>query len=127
MIFGIDIAPRVLRELFFLAYDRNNIAPILADCAHPEEYENRICMCDFLIQDIAQKGQVSIFIKNLKFLKPGGRAFLAVKARSIDVTKAPFKIFEQVKRQLEENKIKIIDYKTLDPFERDHCVFLIEK
>ena len=127
IIFGIDIAPRVLRELYFLSQIRNNIIPILADSNHPEEYSYRICECDFLVQDIAQKNQVEIFIKNLKFLRKGGTGFLAIKARSIDVTKSPRQIFEKVRRQLEENNINIVDYKTLDPFEKDHCVFVVEK
>jgi len=127
MIFGIDVSARVLRELYFLAKYRKNIAPMLADCNKPDTYSKRICECDFLVQDIAQKNQVEIFLKNLKFLKKGGNAFLAIKARSIDVVKNPIKVFEMVKRQLEEQNLNIIDYKTLDPFEKDHCVFLIKK
>jgi len=127
MIFGIDIAPRVLRELYFLAHKRKNIVPILANCAHPEEYDYRISQVDFLVQDIAQKAQVDIFLKNLKFLKKGGTGFLAIKARSIDVTKQPIKIFEMVKKQLEEENLNIVDYTDLEPFEKDHCVFVIEK
>ncbi|MBT4540496.1 fibrillarin-like rRNA/tRNA 2'-O-methyltransferase [Candidatus Woesearchaeota archaeon] len=127
LIFGIDIAPRVLRQLYFLAHDRKNIVPILADCNKPEEYDYRICKCDFLVQDIAQKAQVQIFLKNLKFLKTGGRGFLAIKARSIDVTKSPIKIFEMVKRQLEEAEVNIVDYMDLEPYEKDHCVFVVEK
>ena len=127
LIFGLDVSSRVLRELYFLAHKRKNIIPILADCALPDTYTKKICKVDFLIQDISQKSQVGIFLKNLKFLKKGGRAFLSIKARSIDVTKQPRKIFEMVRRQLLEAKMNIIDYKTLDPLELDHCVFVIEK
>ena len=127
LIFGVDIAPRVLRNLYFLAHERRNIVPILADCMHPEEYDYRICQVDFLVQDIAQKAQVEIFLKNLKFLKKGGTGFLAIKARSIDVTKQPIQIFEMVKKQLEDAKINIVDYMDLEPYEKDHCVFVIEK
>ena len=127
LIFGIDIAPRSLRDFYFLAKKRKNLVPILADCNKPDEYANRICMCDFLVQDIAQKNQLEIFLKNMKFLKQGGRAFLEIKERSIDVTKNPRQIFEAVKRELEQKKIKILDYQSLDPFEKDHCVFVIEK
>lgn len=127
LVFGIDISPRVLRDFYFLAQTRKNMVPILADCAQMDQYDKRICECDFIVQDIAQRNQFEIFLKNLKYLRKGGRAFFAVKARSIDVTKNPKHIFEAVRKQLEDNKIKIIDYKPLDPFERDHCAFLIEK
>ena len=36
LVFGIDFAPRVVRDLVFLAQKKKNIVPILADCNHPE-------------------------------------------------------------------------------------------
>ncbi len=124
LVFALEFAPRVMRELVFLAERRHNIAPILADANHPEAYRSGLCQCDFLFMDIAQRNQVEIFAKNLIFLKPGGYAMLSLKARSVDVTKKPSFIFEQVRRELEQRKIAVVDYKYLEPFEKDHCLFL---
>jgi len=127
LVFALEFAPRVLRELVFLAEKRKNIAPILADCNRPEQYYDKVCVSDFMFMDIAQRNQVEIFLKNFQFLKDGGQAILCVKARSIDVTKKPGLIFDMVKKELVRNKINIIDYKNLDPYEKDHCLFLCSK
>ena len=127
MIFAVDIAPRVMRDFVFLCYDRKNISPILADSSKTDILKGRISAVDVIYQDVAQKGQVEIFLKNISlFLKEGGYALLAVKARSIDVTKQPKAIYRLVKEQLEKG-LQIIDYRELDPFQRDHAMFICKK
>lgn len=126
-IFAVDIAPRVMQDLIFLCYERKNIAPILADANKPDELKQRISAVDVIYQDVAQKNQIEIFLKNVKmFLKNDGYALLALKARSIDVTKQPKAIFSQVKTILEKN-LTIIDYRELEPFQKDHCMFICKK
>jgi len=127
-IFGVDVAPRVLRDLVFLCDKRKNIAPLLADANKPESYKEFVSAVDVVFQDIAQKNQVEIFLKNVDYyLKPGGFALLALKARSIDVTKKPKEIFRQVREKLEKSKVTIVDYKELEPFEKDHAMFVVKK
>ncbi|MAG91258.1 fibrillarin [Candidatus Woesearchaeota archaeon] len=126
-IFAVDLAPRVMRDLIFLCYQRKNIAPILADANKIKEIQERISEVDVIYQDIAQKDQTNIFLKNIDlFLKHGGYAILAVKARSIDVTKKPAHIFKEVREKLEKT-LTIIDYRELDPFQKDHCFFICKK
>jgi fibrillarin-like pre-rRNA processing protein len=127
MIFAVDIAPRVMRDFVFLCYERNNLSPILADSSKAELIKERISQVDAVYQDVAQKNQVEIFLKNVKlFLKGGGYCLLAVKARSIDVTAHPKAIFKIVKGQLEK-ELTIIDYRELDPFQKDHAMFICKK
>ncbi len=125
VIFAVDIAPKVFPRLMIVSRQRKNIIPILADANHPEIYYHRVLAADLLYQDIAQKDQVKIFIKNIKlFLKNNGKAILCVKARAIDSVKEPEEIFKEVVKELKKEKIKILDRKTLEPFQKDHCVFL---
>ncbi|MBS3100734.1 fibrillarin-like rRNA/tRNA 2'-O-methyltransferase [Candidatus Woesearchaeota archaeon] len=127
LVFAVDIAPRVMRDLIFLCYKRKNIAPILADANKTDLLKERICTVDAVYQDVAQKNQVEIFLKNVDlFLKNGGYALLTVKARSIDVTKNPKQIFKEVKEKLEKT-LTIIDYRELQPFQKDHCMFICKK
>jgi fibrillarin-like pre-rRNA processing protein len=126
MVFSVEFSFQMMRNLVFLAETRKNIAPILADANHPEQYMPFVCEVDFLYQDIAQKNQAEIFLKNLQFLKNGGQGVLCVKARSVDITAQPKSIYMHVRRQLEK-EVTIIAEKQLDPFEKDHCVFLVEK
>ena len=120
------LAPRTVRDLLFVCEERKNMMPLLANANKPETYRNRITEVDVIYQDIAQKNQVDIFLKNLEFLKPRGYALLAIKARSIDVTKSPQKIYREVEEKLRE-KLKIIDLKELDPLQKDHCFFICQK
>jgi len=124
-VFCIEFAPRVARDLYLLCLQRKNMIPIFADANHPENYKHRILQADVIYQDIAQKNQVEILFKNLELLKPKGYVMLAVKARSIDVTKKPKEIFSEVEKQLKE-KLKVIDSKLLEPFEKDHCFFVCQ-
>ena len=126
-VFALDFAPIVMRQLVFICKERNNIAPILADANKPLGYTDKISKVDVIYQDIAQKDQLGIFLKNIElFLKDGGYALLAVKARSIDVVKNPKLIFREIKKELEKNLI-IIDNRILGPFQRDHCMFVCKK
>lgn len=126
-IFAVDIAPRVMRDFIFLCYKRKNIAPILADANKINELKERASAVDIVYQDVAQKNQVEIFLKNAGFfLKQGGYALLAVKARSIDVTRQPKQIFRDVREKLEK-ELEIVDYRELEPFQKDHCMFICKK
>jgi fibrillarin-like pre-rRNA processing protein len=126
-VFAVDLAPRVMTELLFNLELRKNVSPILESANHVDKLRERISSVDVIYQDIAQKNQVDIFLKNIRlFLKKDGYALLAVKARSIDVMKKPKEIFNQVREQLEK-EVTIVDYKLLEPFQRDHCVFICKK
>ncbi len=126
-VFALDFAPRVMREMVFLSERRKNIAPILGDAKNPQSYASQVYEVDCVFQDIAQKEQAEIFLKNCKeFLKTGGFGLLSVKARSIDVTRRPKQIFMELRAKLEK-EITIVDYRELDPLERDHCMFVCKK
>lgn len=125
-IFAVEFAPRVMRDFIFMCEQRNNIAPFLESANHPEDY-SQIPKVDIIYQDIAQRDQVGIFFKNYEiFLKKGGIGLLCIKARSIDVTKNPKFIFNKVMKEL-NNKTTVVDYKILDPYEKDHAFFVIKK
>lgn len=126
----LDFAPRVVRDLVFICEVRENMAPLLGDAKNPESYADKIPeKVDLIFQDIAQRDQVGIFLKNCdSFLKEGGIGLLAVKARSVDVTKRPFEIFKGIKKIFDNHKgYVIVDYRELDPFEKDHAFFVVKK
>lgn len=124
VVFALDVAPRPLRDIIPVSMARKNISPILADAHFPEQYAHRIIQCDVVFQDIAQKDQAEIFLKNCKlFLKKGGFGLLSVKAKSIDVTKNPRQLFDMVKQKVEKDLV-LVDQRNLEPFEQDHCLFV---
>lgn len=126
-IFAIDFAPRVVRDLVFLCEKRPNLIPILADANQPKTFGFRVLPADVIFMDVAQKNQAEIFLKNCStFLKKGGFGLFAVKSRSIDITKRPKQIYAEVRAKLEK-EITIVDYKILDPYEKDHAMFVVKK
>jgi len=125
VIFAVEFAPRVARELFFLSKERKNIFPILADANSPLSYYPFMTKVDLVFQDIAQPNQVDILVKNIYYyLKPNKFFMIAVKSRSIDVTRTPNLIYFLVKKHLEEYGLKIEQEIKLEPYERDHIFFV---
>ncbi|MCK4521944.1 MAG: fibrillarin-like rRNA/tRNA 2'-O-methyltransferase [Nanoarchaeota archaeon] len=127
-VFALDFAPRVVRDLVFVCEKRKNMAPLLEDANNPESYKDKISKeVDIVYQDVAQKNQAQIFLKNCDmFLKKEGYALLALKARSVDVSAKPSVIFKKVREEISK-KLIIIDERKLEPFEMDHCMFVCKK
>jgi len=100
---------------------------LLANANHPESYCNITGAVDIVYQDVAQRNQVEIFMKNCNvLLKPGGFGMLALKARSVDVIQNPQGIFLAAKKELEK-RFTVVDYRLLSPLQKDHAFFVCEK
>lgn len=127
MVYCVEISSRPLRDLLITCEERPNMAPILADAQKTEKYRASIEQVDVVYQDIAHPEQTKIALKNSRaFLRKDGKAMIALKSRSIDVTEEPREIFENEMDKLEE-EMKILDSKLLDPYEEDHIMLLLEK
>jgi len=126
-IYAVEISRRAFQKLFALSGRRPNIMPILADAEAPEAYRRVVGPVGVLYQDVAQRDQVSIFRKNLDFLRAGGFGLLMVKARSVDVTAEPREVYARARRKLAAGGIDVLQMTELDPYERDHAAFLMEK
>lgn len=127
VVYCLDFAPRVIRDLVFVCEDRKNMLPLFEDAARPERYEDVVPQVDIVYQDIAQRNQLEIFLANCNmYLKQGGFGLLALKARSIDVSRKPGELFSEIERELAK-KLTIVDKRKLDPFEKDHAFFVVKK
>ncbi|HEX9566064.1 MAG TPA: fibrillarin-like rRNA/tRNA 2'-O-methyltransferase [Thermoplasmata archaeon] len=127
MVTAVEISPRSFRDLLGLAEKRPNLVPILGDAAKPESYAGRMGSVDVVYQDVAQRDQEAIFLRNFELVRSGGTGFLMMKARSADVSASPAKIFESTKRTLAEAGIEVIDFRNLEPFQADHGVLVVRK
>jgi len=124
-IYGLDVAPRVMREFIMVAEVRKNLYPILADARKPREYRHIVELVDGIYADVAQPEQASIVADNADvFLRDGGYLLLAIKARSIDVTKEPSEIYKREINTLKERGFEIIDVVHLEPYDKDHAMIL---
>ncbi|MEM2110320.1 MAG: fibrillarin-like rRNA/tRNA 2'-O-methyltransferase [Candidatus Bathyarchaeia archaeon] len=127
-VFCVEFAPRSIRELIDnVCRFRLNMSPILADARFPEKYVAFVNKVDDIYCDIAQPEQARILVNNARvFLKKGGWIMLAIKSRSIDVTKKPSEIYDQETRVLEENGFEISEVINLEPYDKDHAMILAQ-
>jgi fibrillarin-like pre-rRNA processing protein len=129
ILFGIDVAEKVMRKFVELCENRKNMLPILADAGKPEAYKENLkeIEIDLLYQDISQKNQAEIFNKNAElFLEKGKFGLIAIKAKSISQSINPEKVFASEKKELEK-QFNVLQQVNLAPFEKHHCLFLCEK
>ena len=82
---------------------------------------------DIVYQDVAQRDQEDIFLRNLEFLRPGGTGFLMVKARSVDVAARPSEVYARVRGAVAKQGLAVLDLRELDPFETDHAALVVRK
>ncbi len=139
LVFCVEISHNSFRRLLKVCEERPNMIPLLADASKPERYANKVAKVDILYQDIAQRNQVSIFLKNLRLLKAGGTGYLMVKARSEDVSAKPRSVYRKVKESLtgfekaEKNGtrkgkgLEMLAMVELEPYTKDHAAFIVRK
>ncbi|MEW6222576.1 MAG: fibrillarin-like rRNA/tRNA 2'-O-methyltransferase [Candidatus Hadarchaeota archaeon] len=126
-LYCVEVSSRPMRDLLVVSGRRPNMMPILADARQASSYCSIVKNVDVIYQDVAQPDQTEILLSNARaFLMEGGHAMLALKARSIDVTKEPREIFRDEMDKLEK-EMDILDAKTLDPYEKDHAMVVLQK
>lgn len=125
-IYAVEHSPISMKKLIAMAENRPNIIPLLEDANHPDRYFSIVPQVDIVYQDVSQRNQSDIFIRNMnQYLKSDGIGIMMVKARSIDVSVHPKKAYKIVERELREHQITIDRTFTLSPFDKDHAVFVV--
>jgi fibrillarin-like pre-rRNA processing protein len=128
IVYCLEFSPRMMRELIRVCEKRNNMVPLLNDATQPIRYLNLVEKVDFIYCDVAQPQQSELFIDNMRlFLKEDGQGMFMIKARSIDVTKKPRKIFREEESKLKTLGFNIVEKVKLEPYEKDHIALLVEK
>lgn len=127
-VYAVEFSPVTAKKLTRLSRQRPNIYPILGDATKPREYMNLVEKVDVLYCDVAQPTQSELFMKNMNlFAKDDALGMITLKARSIDVIQKPKKIFKQEETKMKEKGFKIIEKIKLEPYEKDHMAFVVEK
>ena len=123
----VEFSPRMMRSLVELTRTRKNIIPILDDATKPQNYLHLLEKVDVLYSDVAQPKQSELFMNNMKlYLKSEGIGIIMIKARSIDVTKSPKKIFKEEESKLKISGFRVLEKINLEPYEKDHMAIVCE-
>ncbi|UCG95835.1 MAG: fibrillarin-like rRNA/tRNA 2'-O-methyltransferase [archaeon] len=125
IIFCVEFSERMMREFLRVCSQRKNLVPILADARKPQEYSDITEKVDLVYCDIAQPDATRVAVINCKeFLKSGGYLMIAIKSRSVDITKRPSDIYREEIQKLKMAGFEVLDWMKLDPFEKDHAFIL---
>ena len=129
LVFGVDISARSMRKFVYLCEQRKNLVPILADASQPMTYKEYITnfSIDALFQDVSQKNQAEIFLRNARaYLKGGGYGYLAIKVRSISASDSYEAVVEDEIKKL-ENEFEILQVIDLGPYEKEHAMVVCKR
>ncbi|MGM0404697.1 MAG: fibrillarin-like rRNA/tRNA 2'-O-methyltransferase [Thermoplasmatota archaeon] len=125
-IFAVEKARKPYRNLLKLSKKRKNIFPIMADANHPENYRDIVRQMDFVYQDIAQRNQLDIFLKNLIFIEKGDYGILAIKSRSIDVSKPSKEVIDDLVKQVIEKGYEIVTSIDISKWQKGHSILMVK-
>jgi len=126
-VYAVEFAPRVMRELVEVSAERPNIIPILGDARTPSSYRHLLEAVDAIYCDVAQPEQAKLLADNADaYLRKDGRVMIAIKARSVDVTKEPSEVYRQETGILKNRGFEIIDVVHLEPYDKDHAMIVGE-
>lgn len=132
LVLGVDVSEIAMQKLLKLAEQRENILPILADAQSTKDYEAEVREafgpngCDALFQDISQRNQADIFVRNSRFLKLGGFGAIAIKTKSISQAKRKEDVLAEEKKALEK-EFEVLQVVNLEPYEKEHYLVLVRK
>jgi fibrillarin-like pre-rRNA processing protein len=125
LVYAVEFGVRAFRDLVQVAETRPNLLPILADAGQPARYARLVGPVDAMFQDISQRHQGQLFLKNAAAF-PARAGILVVKARSVDVATDPRVVFDNVAREVQGQGHKLLERTDLGPFERDHAALTFE-
>ncbi len=123
----VEFSPRMMRSLVELSKSRKNMIPILDDATKPLNYLHILQKVDIVYSDVAQPKQSELFMDNMRlYLKSEGIGIIMIKARSIDVTKNPKKVFKEEESKLKSGGLRVLEKINLEPYEKDHMAMVCE-
>ena len=129
-IVAVDLASRCLRDLTHLAKTRPGLVPVLGDARKHSAWGVLVPRrVNWLFQDVAQSGQVDIFISACKrFLNLEGIGLLSLKAASERWTGEDEQfLFRSVEEKLSENGFEIEESIELTGYEDNHVLFVARR
>lgn len=124
-VYCVEISPRVAKKLIELCREKKNMHAIIADARKPLTYSFFVSDVDVIYQDIAQKDQSEILIKNAEIYEPE-YALLALKTSSIDSTVAKEIVLKKEIKKLEK-KFRVKEIIDLANYHNEHYMIVLER
>lgn len=125
-VYCVEFSRRMFRELVQTCNMHHNMIPILGDAKRPDEYLIFVDNIDIVYQDVAQKRQADIICNNINMFN-AKFGVIAVKARSEDVTASSDSIFKATELNIHKRGFKILDSRSLEPYEKAHKMIIFRR
>ena len=125
VVWAVEISPISMSSLVSLAEKRENIIPILEDARYPERYSLFVERPQVIYQDISQRDQVRIFVKNMEHFSPD-YGYLMLKTRTVDVRRSAREIMKETAKALQEN-YSIQEIINLQKYQKEHYAFVVRR
>jgi len=126
MVFCVEVSQRPFRDLVKVCEARKNMIPIMADASRPQDYSHLVEGVDVVYQDIAQRDQTDIFVKNVLHFGVE-RGVLIAKSRSVDVNMEPKAVYAKVRADLVSKGMRVEKMYDLDDYAKDHAAFVVRR
>ncbi len=123
IIWAVEISPLSMNKLVHLAEKRDNIVPLLNDARYPEKFAMFVEKPQVIYQDISQRDQVNIFLKNMQYFAPKW-GYLMLKTRTIHIRKKPKEILKETAAKVGEY-FSIEEIINISHFQKDHYALVV--
>ena len=124
LVWAVEISPVSVYKLLSLAERRMNIIPLLMDAREVDKLSLFVFEPEVLYQDVSQRDQITIFIRNMMRFKPR-YGFLMLKTRTIDMRKAPREILKVARKRIGE-MYAVEEIINLSRYQRDHYAIVVK-
>lgn len=124
IVYCVEVSARSFRDLVGVCESRRNMIPIMADASMPEAYSHMVEGVDLVYQDIAQRDQAEIFVRNMRHFEVE-RGILMLKSRSVDVNRDPGEIYAGVRKELVSKGLRVREAVDISQYAIDHAAFVV--
>ncbi len=122
----VEISERSMRELLKVCEKRENMLPFMCDARNVDAYEKDVGRVDIIYQDVSARDQADILVRNSRLLRENGKAYVAIKSQSIDISKKPKEVYDKFIGDV-SSVFKLVEKIDIMPYDKMHLFVVLEK
>ncbi len=124
-VYAVELAYEPFLKLLDLSRNRTNIYPILDDANCPEKYRPFVDHAELIYQDVSQRNQVQIFMRNSEIFSEARQGLLFLKLRSISSSRPAEEVLQKSVDSL--TGVSIDSVINMDRFHKGHYLITMHR
>jgi fibrillarin-like pre-rRNA processing protein len=121
-VYAVEISSIEFSKLLLFSKRRQNIVPILSNARAPELYAPLVPRVDLIYQDVSQRDQVRIFLRNMEGFSCR-HGVLCLKTKSIDATSRGKDLLQDAVREIRLS-LEVRNVVSLAPYQKEHWAII---